>query len=130
MKSKKDYKLIEDNRKLSGEGGKQRYKPAIAVDAITLYKGSILFIERKKAPFGWAFPGGHLEPGESLEQALVRELKEETNLDVNKMYQFKNYSDPNRDPRGRVISTVFVVDAYGRPKAQSDAKNFKLISLD
>ena len=83
-------------------------------------KGVIL-IKRKNPPFGWALPGGFVDYGESLEQAAVREAKEETNLDVQLVRQFHTYSDPKRDPRHHTISTVYIAKGKGNPLAQDDA---------
>jgi ADP-ribose pyrophosphatase YjhB (NUDIX family) len=83
-------------------------------------KGVIL-IKRKNPPFGWALPGGFVDYGESLEQAAVREAKEETNLDVQLVRQFHTYSDPKRDPRHHTISTVYIAKGKGNPQAQDDA---------
>ncbi|HYA92069.1 MAG TPA: NUDIX hydrolase, partial [Thermodesulfobacteriota bacterium] len=59
--------------------------------------------------------------GESLEEAAVREAKEETNLDVKLVRQFHTYSDPKRDPRHHSISTVYIAKAEGIPQAKDDA---------
>ena len=83
-------------------------------------KGVIL-IKRKNPPFGWALPGGFVDYGESLEQAAVREAKEETNLHVQLVRQFHTYSDPKRDPRHHTISTVYIAKGKGNPQAQDDA---------
>jgi ADP-ribose pyrophosphatase YjhB (NUDIX family) len=61
--------------------------------------------------------------GESLETAAVREAKEETSLDVDLLEQFHTYSNPARDPRQHTISTVFVAQADGAPRAASDARS-------
>jgi ADP-ribose pyrophosphatase YjhB (NUDIX family) len=82
-------------------------------------KGVIL-IKRKNPPFGWALPGGFVDYGESLEQAAVREAKEETNLDIQLVRQFHTYSDPKRDPRHHTISTVYIAKGKGNPQAQDD----------
>ena len=81
----------------------------------------IVLIKRKNPPYGWAIPGGFVDCGESLEEAAVREAKEETNLDVKLVKQFHTYSDPKRDPRHHSISTVYVAKAKGLPKAEDDA---------
>ena len=83
-------------------------------------KGVVL-IKRKNPPYGWAIPGGFLDYGESLEEAAVREAKEETDLDVILIKQFHVYSDPRRDPRHHTISTVYIAKAKGIPKANDDA---------
>jgi ADP-ribose pyrophosphatase YjhB (NUDIX family) len=83
-------------------------------------KGMVL-IKRKNPPYGWALPGGFVDYGESLEEAAVREAKEETDLDVKLIGQFHTYSDPKRDPRHHSISTVYVAKANGVPQAKDDA---------
>ena len=81
----------------------------------------IVLIKRKNPPYGWAIPGGFVDYGESLEEAAVREAKEETNLDVKLIKQFHTYSDPKRDSRHHSISTVYIAKAKGKPKAKDDA---------
>lgn len=81
----------------------------------------IVLIKRKNPPFGWALPGGFVDYSESLERAAIREAKEETSLEVELLYQFHTYSDPDRDPRHHTISTVFVASAAGTPEAKDDA---------
>ena len=71
----------------------------------------IVLIKRKNPPYGWAIPGGFVDYGENLEEAAIREAKEETNLDVRLIKQFHTYSDPKRDPRHHSISTVYPVVA-------------------
>jgi ADP-ribose pyrophosphatase YjhB (NUDIX family) len=105
--------------------------PVPAVDLIIEIEGKgLVLIERRNPPPGWALPGGFVEVGESLEQAAVREAKEETCLDVELLGQFHTYSDPHRDPRMHCISTVFVAKASGTPKAEDDAKSVALFPKD
>jgi ADP-ribose pyrophosphatase YjhB (NUDIX family) len=87
----------------------------------------IVFIRRRNPPFGWALPGGFVEYGESLEEAAVREAREETSLDVHLLGQLHTYSDPRRDPRLHTISTVFVARARGIPKAGDDAGETRIV---
>ncbi len=94
----------------------------IIIELIDIEKVPIVLIKRKNPPYGWAIPGGFVDYGESLEQAAVREAKEETGLDVQLKYQLGAYSDPKRDPRFHTISVVFVAQAKGVPKAGDDAK--------
>lgn len=114
----------------------QNKYPFPTVDAvIKLYDSKknfrgIVLVERKFPPLGWAFPGGFVEQGESLETAVVREAKEETGLDITIEKQFHTYSEPKRDPRIHTISTVFVCRAVGEPKSGSDAKNIKVVALN
>jgi ADP-ribose pyrophosphatase YjhB (NUDIX family) len=88
----------------------------------------IILIERKNPPYGWAIPGGFVDYGETLEQAAIREAKEETSLDVHLEHQLHTYSDPNRDPRKHTISTVFIATAEGKPIAQDDAKTIGIFT--
>jgi 8-oxo-dGTP diphosphatase len=93
-------------------------------------KRGIVLIERKNPPYGWAIPGGFVNYGESLEQAAIREAKEETSLNVQLEYQMRTYSDPTRDPRKHTISTVFIATAEGKPIARDDAKNIGIFTKD
>lgn len=107
--------------------------PLLAVDIIielTEYAGRpIVLIERKNPPHGWALPGGFVDVGESLEQAAVREAKEEISLDVDIKRLLGCYSEPSRDPRGHVVSAVYIAEAYGTPKAADDAANVIFCTL-
>ena len=85
-------------------------------------KEGIVLIKRRNPPYGWALPGGFVDYGESLEEAAVREAKEETSLDIQLKSQFHTYSEPERDPRKHTISTIYVAKAHGKPKAQDDAQ--------
>lgn len=73
---------------------------------------NVLLVERGNEPYRGrqALPGGYLRPGETLERAAWRELKEETNLDAARLHleQLRAYSEPDRDPRGRVITVAFL----------------------
>ncbi|HEY2987219.1 MAG TPA: NUDIX hydrolase [Candidatus Binatia bacterium] len=108
----------------------ERKNPLPTVDIIVEIAGGIVLIERKNPPHGWAIPGGFVDYGESLEQAAVREAKEETSLDVQLAEQFHTYSDPRRDPRFHTISTVYIATAQGTPKADDDAKTAQIFRQD
>jgi 8-oxo-dGTP diphosphatase len=96
--------------------------PIPTVDIIIeIEKKGIVLIKRKNPPHGWAIPGGFVDYGESLEEAALREAKEETNLEVKLIRQFHTYSDPKRDPRYHTISTVYIAKALGIPQAKDDA---------
>ena len=101
--------------------------PFVTVDAIIELPEGIVIIERSNPPFGWALPGGFVDYGESLEDAVKREAKEETNLDLTQIKQFHTYSNPQRDPRFHTIGTVFIAKAKGKPKAGDDAAGLKVI---
>lgn len=94
----------------------------IVIEIATPEARGIVLIERRYPPSGWALPGGFVDYGESLEQAAVREAREETSLEVELLGQLHTYSDPGRDPRQHTISTVFVAKAEGTPAAADDAK--------
>ena len=97
------------------------------VDALVdMGSGLIVLVERSNEPKGWALPGGFVDAEESLEDAVLREIKEEIGLEVELVRQFHTYSDPKRDPRGQTVSTVFVARGNGNITAGSDAKNAKL----
>lgn len=81
----------------------------------------IVLIERRHPPPGWAIPGGFVDVGESIEQAAVREAREETALEVSLTVLLGVYSDPKRDARGHTASVVYVAVARGTPRAQDDA---------
>jgi 8-oxo-dGTP diphosphatase len=90
----------------------------------------IVLIERANPPYGWAIPGGFVDLGEIVEQAAMREAKEEVNLDVRLIALLGIYSDPSRDSRGHTVTAVYVGEAAGTPVAADDAKNCRLFSLN
>ena len=109
--------------------------PAPTVDVVIelagpLNQGRIVLIKRKNPPQGWALPGGFVDYGESVEQAAIREAREETGLEVELAALLGVYSDPSRDPRQHTQTTVFAARAQGAPRAGSDAKASGLFGLD
>ena len=104
--------------------------PLLTVDIIIRYGGGIVLIERKNRPFGWALPGGFVDVGESLEDAAVREAREETSLDVSLIEQFHAYSDPNRDLRFHTASMVFIASGAGELKGRDDARRAAVFTED
>ena len=104
--------------------------PFTTVDAIIEIDGGIVIIERSNPPFGWALPGGFVDYGESLEDAVTREAKEETNLVLTDLRQFHTYSQPDRDPRFHTIGTVFTAKGKGTPKAGDDAAALRVVKLN
>jgi len=91
---------------------------------------SIVLIERKNPPYGWAIPGGFVDVGETLEHAAIREAKEEVCLDVKLTCLLGVYSDPARDTRGHTVTAIYVARANGIPQAADDAKSVKIFNID
>ena len=109
----------------------QRYRnPFPTVDIIIEFQGGIVLIKRKNPPHGWAIPGGFVDYGESLEDAALREAKEETSLDVVLIDHLGAYSDPKRDPRHHTISYVFIAKGRGKPRASDDAADIGIFHKD
>jgi 8-oxo-dGTP diphosphatase len=114
-------------------------RPAITADIIILKKNNnqtfVLLIERKHQPFEgmWALPGGFLDMDETLEEAAIRELHEETGISGVELNQFHTFSKVNRDPRHRTITTVFIGFAdvkTAAPKAGDDAAKAQWFDLN
>lgn len=86
---------------------------ALTVDAVVFRKKEdileVLLIQRKHYPFEgmWALPGGFVEMDETVEEAVVRELEEETHLKLEGLKQLHTFSELGRDPRGRTVSVTF-----------------------
>lgn len=110
--------------------------PYLAVDGIIKlydekenFKGIVL-IERLNRPLGVAIPGGFVDIGETVENAVIREMKEETTLDITIESLLGVYSDPSRDARFHTASIVYICKAYGTPKAADDAKEVYIYKID
>ena len=96
--------------------------PLLTVDAIIeLTDDNIVLVKRKYPPLGWAIPGGFVDPGESLAEAVRREAREETSLIIEVVSLFHVYSKPWRDPRGDTVSVVYYCRASGCPVGGDDA---------
>ena len=108
--------------------------PLLTVDAvITTFDGKIIFIKRKNPPYkgSWAFPGGFVEYGETVEEAVIREVKEETGVIVEIRELLGVYSDPGRDPRGHMITVCFLANKIGGElKADTDASEVSCFAAD
>ena len=112
---------------------KQSNNPITVVDVIIQQDSDVLFAKRKKEPFkGYlGLPGGFVNIGETVEEAARREVKEETSLDIELTDILGVFSDPQRDPRGHIMSTVFIgrVPSNEDAKARDDASQLEWIDL-
>ncbi|MBE0663389.1 MAG: NUDIX hydrolase [Bacteroidales bacterium] len=114
-------------------------RPAVTVDIIVFRNSmsEVLLIKRLHPPFEgkWALPGGFMDMDETLEEAAVRELEEETGLKGIVLSQLHAFSALDRDPRHRTVSVAFygvLENDRASVKAGSDAKEaewFKLNTL-
>jgi 8-oxo-dGTP diphosphatase len=95
--------------------------PAPAVGVIVLEGDHVLLVQRKYEPRkgGWTLPAGFVEYGELLEECAVRELKEETNLDVELTGVFNAYSAMD-DPRVKVVLVLYLGKRVGGELAAGD----------
>ena len=106
--------------------------PKLTVDGVILENGEILLIKRAGEPFKgkWALPGGFVEYNEKVEDAVIREIREETGVNAEIKELVGVYSDPKRDPRGHTISIVFLLYIIsGEIKYGDDACNAKFFNL-
>ncbi len=121
--------LLNTYHELKREHSDKVYRnPSLTVDGVLCHGESILLIKRKNPPFegDYALPGGFVEYGETVEEAVIREMKEETGLDCDIEKIVGVYSDPKRDPRGHTISVVFELKKRcGKLKASSDASEVR-----
>ncbi|MEM5801968.1 MAG: NUDIX hydrolase [Candidatus Aenigmatarchaeota archaeon] len=103
---------------------KQR-NPYLAVDVLIVKNKKIVLIRRNKNPWKGklSLPGGFVEWGETVEQAAIREAKEETGLNVKIKKLLGVYSNPKRDPRGHVVSIAFVAEPIkGKLKSSKEGE--------
>ena len=113
-------------------------KPSVTVDIVlfTIQDNDlkVLLIKRKAPPFkdSWAIPGGFIHAGETLDQAALRELKEETGVEDLYLEQLYTFGEPERDPRTRVITVSYyslVSASKLNPEAGSDAGDVQWHSM-
>ena len=112
---------------------KERKTPALAVDAIVVKNGKILLIRRANEPFKgkWALVGGFVEYGETTENAVKREVEEETGMKVEVKELLGVYSEPKRDPRGHVVSISYIVESKSDEiKINEEVKEARFFSLE
>jgi 8-oxo-dGTP diphosphatase len=113
----------------------------VAVDAVVFgyskQEGvSVLLIQRKYPPFqnSWAIPGGFVLEHESLEEAVRRELQEETGISVNYLEQLYSFGNPGRDPRHRIVSIAYFAlvksSQFQQLKASTDAEHAQWFGIN
>jgi 8-oxo-dGTP diphosphatase len=110
----------------------------VTVDVVLFKKKDqstqILLIKRKNDPYKdcWALPGGFVDQDEDLEEAALRELKEETSITLNHLKQLGAFGKPKRDPRSHVVSIAYFsyVDTITNAIAQDDAKEAAWFTID
>lgn len=106
--------------------------PSLTVDGVVIKDGKIVLIRRGRDPGRglYALPGGFVEYGESVENSVVREVWEETGLETEPLDLVGVYSDPSRDPRGHIVSLVFLLRAVGGElRAGDDAETVGVFDL-
>ncbi len=104
--------------------------PLPTIDVIVDVNGRIVLVKRKNPPHGWALPGGFINYGESAEDAAIREIREETGLEITGLNQFHCYSNSDRDPRFHTLTVVFTAKSTGTPVAGDDASGIGLFDMD
>ena len=112
-------------------------QPIVGIGALVICEGKILLEKRKSEPGRgkWSIPGGLVELGESAERAVVREVKEETGLEVEKPELFDVVDNVELDEDGRIKYHFVMIDYFvklrsGVLKASSDAEELKWVPLD
>ena len=120
-----------------GEGIPTYSNPTPTVDVVILVhdgadgEDGIVLVERLNPPHGWALPGGFVDEGETCEAAAIREMREETGLDVVLTGLLGVYSDPRRDPRQHTMSVVYtgVAKDISTLSAGDDAKKVIVVPI-
>jgi len=114
-------------------------RPMVSVDAVVFAffknKAKLLLVNRGNEPFKgkWALPGGFVEIGEELEEAVARELAEETGLVNVALEQMRTYGNVGRDPRGRMITITFMgiaTEGLNKIKAGDDAAEARWFDIE
>ena len=105
--------------------------PKLMVDVVIPSEAGVVLIRRGSEPFEgkWALPGGFVDVGETVREAAVREVAEETGLAVEVSRLVGVYSEPDRDPRGHNVSVAFLAHVLGgqQMQAASDAAEVEVL---
>ncbi len=113
-------------------------RPLVGVGAVIICDGKILLEKRKNLPSKgkWTIPGGLVDLGESVENAVLREVKEETCLDVENPRLIDVVDNVDLDEKGRVKYHFVIVDYFvsskcpAAAKAESDAEDLRWVKFD
>ncbi len=112
-------------------------QPIVGVGAVVICDGKILLEKRKNDPGKgkWSIPGGLVELGEGVEQTVIREVKEETSLEVEKPEHIDIVDNIIRDQNGEIEYHFVIIDYFvklkgGTMKASSDAEELKWITFN
>ena len=128
-----------ENRNERGFYEYQYPRPALTADVVLFSNDhtEVLLIQRGNEPYKnyWAFPGGFMEIDETLEQCAIRELKEETGVEIKigELHEIGTFSTIGRDPRGRVITSAYytcVEKKCVNPVANDDAAQVKWFKIN
>jgi 8-oxo-dGTP diphosphatase len=133
--AKLDFDVSHDEnvKKVEREPKKRYNHPVLTVDGVLVVDGKLLLVRRGREPEKGklALPGGIVEYGETTEEAIVRELKEETGISTRPVGLLGVYSDPYRDPRGHFITIAYILASEdGDLQAGDDAADAILQPID
>lgn len=136
MNELRDKKGLTEAEFLAAYDPSKWERPSVTVDMFCYCREnrSLLMVKRGGHPFigKWALPGGFLEPDETAEQAVRRELMEETGVNADAIIQLRAFSDPHRDPRTRIVTVAYiaVIDRLPDARAGDDAADAKWFALE
>lgn len=110
---------------------------AVGVGAVVFRGDDVLIIKRGKAPFKgqWSIPGGKIEPDEAVKDAVTREVREETGIEINILALLDVFDAPSGDQSGRYASQMVIIDyvadwVSGEPVAGDDASEAEFVSME
>ena len=136
MNELRDKKGLTEAEFLAAYDPSKWERPSVTVDMFCYCREnrSLLMVKRGGHPFigKWALPGGFLEPDETAEQAVRRDLAEETGVNADAIIQLRAFSDPHRDPRTRIVTVAYiaVLDRLPDARAGDDAADAKWFALE
>lgn len=112
-------------------------QPVVGIGAVIVREGKLALIKRGNEPAKgkWSIPGGHVELGETPEQAVIRETKEETGLDVENPLLVDVVTNVDLDDNGKIKYHYVIIDYFvhvknGEAEAASDAAELRWVPLD